>query len=117
MKHLWKVLLIVAVIGLTGAAYAQNVTIVYPINGGTYPITDPGPGTLSSAYLTASFSVTCSGGSHAVKWGFDNDAIGSAKFYDQVSEQQVWKLPGGPHVFWVDAGKCGSEKVKFRIGM
>ena len=116
MKNLWKTLIIVAVIGLAGTVYAQNVTIVYPINEGTYPITDPGPGKLGSAYFTASFSVTCSGGSHVVKWGFDNDEIGSAKFYDQISEQQVWKLPGGTHVFWVDAGKCGGEKIKFNIG-
>ena len=99
------------------AASAQEVTIVYPIDGGTYPITDPSPGPLYSSYFTASFSVSCGGGPHLVEWGFDDDvAVGSALFYDQVSEQQVWKLTGGRHRFWVDAGSCGDDSVRFQIG-
>lgn len=101
---------------LAGVAHAQNVTIVYPISGGSYPITDPAPGALHSAYFTASFSVTCAGGPHTVKWGFDGNSIGGAEFYDQLSAQQVWKLPGGKHVFHVEAGRCGSDKIEFSIG-
>ena len=94
-----------------------SVNIVYPINGGSYPITDPAPGALNSAYFTASFSVTCGGGPHEVKWGFDaSPALGKAKFYDMISVQFVHKLPGGIHYFWVDAGNCGKAKVKFKIG-
>lgn len=60
--------------------------------------------------------MTCSGGSHGIKWGVDPDTLGSSEFYDQTSVQQVWKLPGGSHYFWVDAGRCGKEKVKFTVG-
>ena len=100
------------------SAYADQVkvNIVYPINGASYPRTDPAPGPLKSAYFTASFSVTCGGGPHTAKWGFDNaPALGNAKFYDQTSIQFVHKLPGGKHVFWVKSD-CGENGVKFRIG-
>ena len=105
-----------AIVCVASLASAQSVNIVYPIDGRTYPIMDPSPGALHSAYFTSSFGVTCPGGGHAVKWGFDKTVIGTAQFYDQISEQQVWKLPGGAHVFWVDAGKCGTKRVKFMIG-
>ena len=92
-----------------------KVNIVYPINGATYPFTDPPPGALKSAYFTASFSVTCKG-DHQVEWGFDNGpALGKAMFYDQTSIQFVHKLPGGNHMFWVKSD-CGENRVKFRIG-
>lgn len=104
-------------LSLLGGASMASVNIVYPINGGSYPITDPAPGVLASAYFTASFSVTCDGGPHAVAWGFDaSPALGKAKFYDQISVQFVHKLPGGSHYFWVDAGDCGKARVKFKIG-
>jgi hypothetical protein len=57
------------------------VNIVYPISGHSYPITNPAPGTLKSAYVTASFSLTC-------------NSLGNAEFYDQISVQFVHKLPG-----------------------
>ncbi len=93
------------------------VNIVYPINGGKYPIADYGTSkcTIQSAYFTASFSVTCSGGSHHVEWGFDDNEIGKASFYDQISAQFVWKLPKGKHTFWVKSD-CGEAKVGFEIG-
>jgi hypothetical protein len=100
------------------AVYADQVkvNIVCPINGASYPITDPVPVGLKSAYFTASFSVTCGGGSHSVKWGFDGGpAVGSVTFYDQTSVQFVHKLPAGSHVFWVKSD-CGENKVKFTIG-
>lgn len=101
-----------------GPAQAQApVNIVYPIHGETYPITDPVPGALHSAYFTSSFSVTCSGGDHSVRWGFDGGpAVGSATFYDQFSAQFVHKLEGGTHVFWVITDCGGESRVKFNIG-
>ncbi len=122
MKELCGAVALIALVGLAGAAQAQTgqvdgVNIVYPIHGGTYPITDPGPGGLSSAYFASSFSVTY-GGDHAVKWGFNSSKFGEAAFYDEVSVQFVHKLPGGTHVFRVtsDCGKVPMGEVKFRIG-
>jgi hypothetical protein len=99
-----------------GPAAAQTpVNIVYPISGGVYPITNPAPGPLDSAYFTSSFSVTCDG-DHDVQWGFDGGpAVGSATFYDQFSAQFVYKLGGGTHIFWVTSD-CGNSQVKFNIG-
>ena len=97
-------------------AFAQApVNIVYPIDGGVYPIMNPAPGPLLSAYFTSSFSVTCQGGQHTVKWGFDATTVGTATFYDQYSTQFVHKLPGGNHLFWVNSD-CGDSRVKFDIG-
>jgi len=89
------------------------VNIVYPIQGGIYPITDPAF-KHKSAYLSASFSTTCVGGPHHVKWGFDKDSLGEATFYDQLSAQFTWKLPAGSHVFWVESD-CGKGQVEFKI--
>lgn len=119
MKKLFGVSLVVlvALFALAGSASAQApVNIVYPIHGGTYPITGPAPGVLNSAYFTSSFSVTCQG-DHSVEWGFDGGpAVGSATFYDMFSAQFVHKLPGGTHTFWVTTNNCGDSKVKFDIG-
>lgn len=90
------------------------VNIVYPIQGGTYPISDPMGAKLQSAYLTFSFSVTKGGGSYSVEWGVDNQTLGNAKYYDMYSAQFVWKLPGGKHEFWVK-GDSGSDSVTFTI--
>lgn len=90
------------------------VNIVYPISGESYPKSDP-QCQIKSAYFTSSFSVTCSGGPHKVKWGFDGTARGSASFYDEFSAQFTWKLPAGSHTFWVDSD-CGSNKIEFKIG-
>jgi hypothetical protein len=117
MKSLYIVIFFVVGIALATFANADQVkvNIVYPINGANYPITDPAPGPLKSAYFTASFSVTCAG-DHKVQWGFDSSpALGSSAFYDQTSVQFVHKLPGGSHVFWVKAN-CGENRVKFNIG-
>jgi len=110
-------LLAAIALGLAASAEAQAaVNIVYPINGGIYPITGPAPGPLASAYFTSSFSVTCAGGGHNVQWGFDaGPAVGSSTFYDQTSVQFVHKLPGGNHTFWVTSD-CGGSQVPFRIG-
>jgi len=108
-------LAVLAVVLAVPAQAQAPVNIVYPINGATYPKTDPAAGPLHSAYFTASFSVTCQG-DHTVEWGFDAaPAIGKSLFYDQTSVQFVHKLPGGNHTFWVKTN-CGNSTVKFRIG-
>ena len=89
------------------------VNIVYPIQGGTFPKTDPA-GNVQSAYVTFSFSVTKGGGSYDVEWGVDNQTLGQAKYYDMYSAQFVWKLPGGKHEFWV-RGDSGSDSVSFMV--
>jgi len=60
------------------------VNIVYPIHGHNYPIIDPAC-KIQSAYFTASFSATCEGGPHEVKWGVDSTELGRAQYYDQFS--------------------------------
>jgi hypothetical protein len=90
------------------------VNIVYPIDGESFPKIDPAC-QIRSAYFAASFSVTCSGGPHKVRWGFDGTGRGSASFYDEFSAQFTWKLPAGSHTFWVESD-CGSNKVEFKIG-
>ena len=95
------------------------INIVYPIDGGTYPRQNPAAGPLNSAYITASFGLTLGGGPAKVTWGFDRTQLGKAKFYDQYTTQQVWKLAGGRHRFWVKAEKGGStfsDSVKFKVG-
>ena len=91
------------------------VNIVYPVDGGTYPIVDPGPGGVHSAYVTFSFGVTCQGGSRLVEWGVDGRTLGKAEYYDQFSAQFVWKVPGGTHMFWAKTD-CGQGQVKFKVG-
>jgi len=94
----------------------EPVNIVYPIDGATYPIVDiTPPGTVHSAYITASFGTTCAGGEYQVERGFDGASIGQGRFYDQMSVQLVQKLPAGSHTFWV-VSDCGKAEVKFEIG-
>lgn len=103
------VLLMLPIAGL----YAQvPVNIVYPINGGSYPI--PGGGVGGSGYFTSSFGTTCPGGQHGVKWGFNSTTVGSGTFYDEMSVQFTHKLPSGTHKFWV-VSSCGNDSVYFTI--
>lgn len=88
-----------------------KVNIVYPLDGGIYPVT--GATGAKSTYFTASFSASC-GGDFKVEWGFDRMTIGNGQFYDQMSAQFVFKLSGGTHIFWVKAD-CGKEEVKFTL--
>ena len=90
------------------------VNIVYPINGGSYPISNPAGNNLDSAYLTFSFSVTRGGGPSSVTWGVDNQTLGNADYYDMFSAQFVWKVAGGKHEFWVK-GDSGSDSVTFMV--
>ena len=93
-----------------------NINIVYPIDGATYPVMDPPAAGLKSAYFTSSFGVTEAGGPYPVEWGFDTEPpLGSARYYDQMSAQFVWKLPGGKHRFWVRSGP-DEEHATFQIG-
>jgi hypothetical protein len=115
MKKIFGLFVLVLLATVASASAQAAVNIVYPIHGGTYPITDPAPGSLNSMYFTSSFSVTCDGGQHTVKWGFDSTTVGSATYYDMFSAQFVHKLPGGNHTFWVTTS-CGSSSVKFNVG-
>ena len=124
MRGLCGALVLATAVGLAGAAQAQTgqvdgVNIVYPIHGSTYPITDPGPGGLKSAYFASSFSVKCRGGPGTVEWGFNaSAALGSARFYDQTSVQCVYKLRGGKRAFKVNS-TCGQNpggKVELKVG-
>ena len=88
------------------------VNIVYPINGGTYPVGASTGG--GATYVTFSFSTTCEGGMNMVEWGVDGDTHGKAEYYDQFSGQYVMKIAAGTHVFWVRAS-CGDSKVQFQV--
>ncbi|WP_339133884.1 MAG: hypothetical protein WGN25_13940 [Candidatus Electrothrix sp. GW3-4] len=90
------------------------IRIVYPIEGESYPVLQS-DGLASSAYVTASLSITAAGGPHKVKWGFDDTPIGGATFYDQFSTQFVWDLPAGEHTLHVVCCKGGKEAVNFVI--
>ncbi|MCK4764075.1 MAG: hypothetical protein KAW12_17885 [Candidatus Aminicenantes bacterium] len=90
---------------------SNKVNIVYPAEGGVYPVT--GPTGSKSTYFTASFGITCDGDFNA-EWGFDKQPIGKGLFYDQMSAQFVFKLSGGDHIFWVKAENM-EEKVKFTL--
>jgi hypothetical protein len=107
----------VAALGLTGAAAAQTpVNIVYPINGGVYPIVNPPTPPLTMAYIPVSFSATCVGGPHPLQWSFDGaPPLGNTQFYDEASVQFVYKLPGGFHTLQVQSD-CGFSQVQFRVG-
>lgn len=99
------------------------VNIVYPIEGGTYPRTDPPAAGLDSAYVALSFSATRGGGPYVAHWTVDGDSLGETSFYDEVSVQQTWKLPGGKHRFSVEVRQPGtggavlaSDQVDFVVG-
>ena len=79
------------------------VNISYPINGGTY-----------TNYFTSKFDVNCPGGAFTAKWGFDGVTVGGGDFYDHISGQFGYKLPPGPHVFWVSTS-CGVDRVQFQV--
>ena len=115
MKTLYAIVIFAVLTAISTVAYTDQVpvNIVYPIKGEIYPKIDPYCPVGSSYQQLASFSVTCENGE--VKWGMDGDTLGSATFYGQISVQFVWKLPPGQHVFWVDAGRCGKNEVKFTI--
>ena len=124
MRALYAALVLAAVFGLAAPVQAQagqvdGVNIVYPIHNFTYPRTDPGPGGLSSAFITASFSVSCGNNAGNVEWAFDSTGtLGSMKFIEQTSVQFVYKLQGGPNSFTVTStcGKIQKGMVKFKIG-
>jgi hypothetical protein len=116
MKKLFVVVVFTVLALVSTAAFSQvPVNIVYPINGAIYPRADISPASIVlSAYITASFGVTCAGGEQNVEWGFDDMSVGKEVFYDQASVQSVYKLPSGKHSFWVKSN-CGSDVVYFSI--
>jgi len=98
------------------------VNIVYPIDGETYPKINPAA-SFASAYIALSFSATRAGGPYIACWTLDSDDLGEARFYDEISVQQVWKLPVGKHRFCVEVRQPGtagtihaSDEVNFIVG-
>jgi hypothetical protein len=92
----------------------STVTIVYPVAGGVYPIVES-DSLASSAYTTASFSITSIGGPHKIKWGFDKELVGSTTFYDQFSGQFTWNLAAGEHSFCIASDDGSKAKVLFEV--
>jgi len=114
MNKLIATIFALTALSIIPAAHAQvPVNIIYPINGGTYPVGGGLP-TGGAEYINASFSVTCQGGAHSVTWGFNGTPVGSKDFYDQAIVQQTYKLPAGTNTFFVRSD-CGSDIVRFRV--
>jgi len=90
------------------------IRIVYPIEGGSYPVIIS-DNLSSSAHVTVSFSITAAGGPYKIKWGFDGTPIGGTTFYDQFTSQFMWELPAGPHTFHIVCSKGNKAKVNFEI--
>ena len=112
MKRIYIMLTAVVLFILANSAIAQvPVNIIYPTNGGSYPVGGGLP-TGDAEYINASFSVTCQGGEYDVKWGFNGATVGSGRFYDQIIVQQTYKLPAGKNTFFVRSD-CGEDIVKF----
>jgi hypothetical protein len=114
MHKILKASVALSLLAAANLASAQvPVNIIYPIDGGSYPVGGGLP-TGGAEYINASFSVTCQGGAHRVVWGFNGSAVGNDTFYDQVIVQQTYKLPAGTNSFFVKSD-CGSDYVKFRV--
>ena len=92
----------------------SSIKIVYPAEGGTYPIVES-DNLVSSAYITVSFSITADGGPCKVKWGFDSVPIGGTTFYDQFSAQFTWDLSAGEHIFHVASDDGCKAGVQFEV--
>ena len=90
------------------------IKIVYPIEGGTYPIVES-DSLASSAYFTASFCITAAGGPHKVKWGFNGNSTGVATFFDQISSQFTYELSAGEHQLNVICSTGQKEEVYFTV--
>jgi len=91
------------VAGASSAVVNAPVSIAYPISGST-----------NQNYFKVSFTVTCPGGGHTVKWGFDGASVGGATFYDNFNTQFLHKLPTGWHVLDV-VSTCGAEHMRFFV--
>src|SRR5689334_20708509 len=88
--------------GASSAVVNAPVNIAYPINASA-----------NSNYFKVSFTVTCPGGMHSVKWAFDTvNSVGGATFYDNFNTQFLHKLPSGWYTIDVLAS-CGEEHMKF----
>jgi hypothetical protein len=94
---------------------AFGAHIVYPIDSANYPvITPPSGGAIAAAFVTFSFSVTCSDNPVNVQWDIDGNQVGSATCYDQMSVQFVYDVAAGQHKFTVQS-TCGADSVQFSV--
>ena len=117
IRHILASVFISFILFIHNTAIAE-VTIIYPFDGAKHPKAFPGPHQIDSYYLPISFAVTCEGRPHNVKWGInDNEELGNASFYDQITVQQIFKLPVGGHFIRVetDDRSCGSQVFKFQV--
>ncbi|HKO46201.1 MAG TPA: hypothetical protein VJV79_00670 [Polyangiaceae bacterium] len=90
--------------GASSAVVNPPVSIAYPISGSA-----------NNNYFKVSFTVTCPGGMHTVKWAFDTtNSVGAATFYDNFNTQFLHKLPSGWHTIDV-VSTCGQEHMKFYV--
>jgi hypothetical protein len=106
MKYIWAKALFIGLTAFAAQASASvppNVHIAYPY-----------PGMTQSNYFKTSFTVTCPGGQHSVRWLFDGAVVGSATFYDNFNAQFLHKLPTGWHVVQV-ISTCGQDAVRFIV--
>lgn len=91
------------------------ISITAPLARELYPVADAVLGAIGSAYLDVSFSITREGGPHDVEWGFDEETLGRAPFYDDLIVHFAHRLSGGTHSFYVRSD-YGHEKVTFTVG-
>ena len=111
MRKIYIAIVFAVLLGFVGTSYADqvNVNIAYPLNGKTYTISPTYP------FLTISFSVTCKDlEDHNVKWGYNKETLGNAKFRGQISIQFLQKFSQGAWVIWV-ASDCGKNEVKIKV--
>ena len=116
MNKFNQIVIVLLLLLFAGVAYAvAPVNIVYPIHGASYPV-GGGEATGGAELIEFSFSTTCPSGAHSVRWGIDGfaTALGSAKFYDQYTTQQTYKVAAGWHSFEV-ISSCGQDAVKFYV--
>ncbi len=111
MKKLYIANALLWLLSCVDMAYADQVpvNIAYPLNGGSYQ--------LSSAYplLPISFSVTCRDlEDHHVKWGYNNETLGSGKFRGQFSLNFLQKFSKGRWTIWVESD-CGKNKIEIKV--
>jgi hypothetical protein len=96
-------LIVLFVVAGTANAFNAPVNIASPVNGSTV-----------TNYFYSSFTTTCPGGQHSVKWMLDGVSTGSASFYNTAGVHFAHKLPTGWHTLFVSS-TCGQDQVRFYV--
>lgn len=111
MRKLFVAFIFLGALALANTSQADqvNVNIAYPLNGGGYKISPAYP------ILPISFSVTCKGlEDHNVKWGYNRETLGQAKFRGTIGVHFLQKFSEGEWLVWVTSD-CGKNEVKFKV--